>query len=351
MSSDVKNITEKTENASIVKIYDTNWCDMPAEIKSVCIGKMKFKERLSLRCTAKAERSLVDSQKIEFDDGCFRGKDKELTFILYSHDGRNFWKCSKDMNDAFELLNYIKKVGVFQTLFFSFRDSFTDYERFNTDDGLFTAKKVEFEQCDFDIVVAVLRKMKIGVESIKIYHDDIISDRLAGILEISHVQNASYWHIHDYKKTDSLHMVAQMWIDKNAKVESTFQVSHYGDGSFEEFLEHFDDCILSKAEHRVRIRTNNPDCHILLERGFDEVVEIDDFPQFFRLKVISAEMLESEYDNDCREWICRMDPKIYYAEDSFDGVYEYEDYNAYDYDDAYHFYDDDDYDWEPYYDY
>ncbi|CAO4373244.1 unnamed protein product [Caenorhabditis nigoni] len=328
MSSDLKNLTEKTENASIDPIYDTNWCDMPSEIKSVCIGKMKFKERLSLRCTAKAERSLVDSQKVEFDEGRFWGINKELLVNLYSEDKRNFWKRAVDKNNAFELLNYIKKVGVFKNLYFSVGNSVADYKRFTTDDGLFTAKKIEFEQCNFDNVVAVLRKMEKGVESIKMNHSDIISDQLARILAIPHVQNASYWHMHYYDEADSLHKVAQMWIDKNSNIGSTFQVSAYNDGSFGEFLEHFDDRILSKNEHRVRIRTNNPKCHILLERGLDDIIEIDDFPQYFRLKVISAEMKESEYDDDCREWICKMDPEVYNADNSFeqvDDVYEYDD--------------------------
>ncbi|CAO4373245.1 unnamed protein product [Caenorhabditis nigoni] len=349
MSSDLKNVTEKTENVSNDPIYDTNWCDMPSEVKLECIGKMKFKERLSLRCTAKAERSLVDSQKMEFDEGRFWGNNKELTFSLYNDDKRTFWKCSKDMNNAFKLLNYIKKVGVFENLYFCFGNSFTDYERINTDDGLFTAKEIEFSQCNFDNVVAVLRKLDNGVESIKINHDSIVSDRLAEILAISHVQNATYWHIHRNFETDCLHQVAQMWIDKNAKVGSTFQVSNYAGGCSGKFLEHFDDRILSKYEKRVRIRTNNPVRHILLERGLDDIVGIDDLPEYFRLKVISAKMLESEYDDDCREWICKMNPEIYGLDNSFeqfDDVHEYDDY-----DDAYHFYDGDNNDLEPYDDY
>ncbi|PIC35245.1 hypothetical protein B9Z55_014665 [Caenorhabditis nigoni] len=339
MSSDVKNITEKTAKSSIDPIYDTNWCDMPAEIKSVCIGKMKFKERLSLRCTAKAERSLVHIQKIEFDDGRFWGYNKKLLVKLYSDDKRDFLK-EVDKNYAFELLNYIKNVGVFKNLFFYVGNSFADYKQFTSDCGLFTAKKIEFELCNFEEVVAVLRKMENGVESIKMNYCRIVSDELAGILKISHVQNASYWHIKDYNKTDSLHMVAQMWTDENSKVGSNLQVSSLGDGSFGEFLEHFDDHIVSKSEKRVRIRTNNPDCHILLERGLDEIVQIDDSPQFFRLQVISAEMLESEYDDDCREWICKMNPYIYDSDDSSEQSDDVSDFE--DNDDILHVYDSDD---------
>ncbi|CAO4359837.1 unnamed protein product [Caenorhabditis nigoni] len=317
MSSDLKNLTEKTAKLSIDPIYETNWCDMPAEIKLECIGKMKFNERLSLRCTAKAERSLVDSQKVEIDEGRFGEDDEEqLTFVLLINDKRYFAKDSKYMNDTFKLLNYIKKVGDFKTLYFSlgFAVLFAVYERFHTDDGLFTAKEIEFSNGIFNTVVAVLRKIKNGVESIKIRYGGLDSDQLAGILAIPHVQNPS--------------QVAQMWIDKNAKLGSTFQVSNYDDGSFAEFLEHLDDRILSKNEQRVRIRTNNADCHILLERGFSEM-RIFDFPQYFRLKVISAEMKESEYDNDCKEWICIMDPEVSSDSDNSseqsDDVHEYDD--------------------------
>ncbi|PIC33145.1 hypothetical protein B9Z55_013233 [Caenorhabditis nigoni] len=282
MPSDLENLIEKTD-----PFYDTNWCDMPAEIKLECIGKMKFRERLSLRCTAKAERSLVDSQKIEFDEGRFWGDDKMMSFEILS--------CA-----------------------------FTDYKKLIiSDDGLFTAKKIEFLQCDIGIVDAVLRKMKTGVETIKINYGRNISHELAEILAIPHVQNVPYWHIHNYEETDSLH---KMWIDKSSKIGSTFQVYVQHNDSFRDFLEHFDDRILSKNENRVRIRTNNPDRHILLERGLDPFVLLDYEPIYFRLKMISAEMKESEYDDDCQKWIRKFDreiyrPKNYYAQIGFYGYY------------------------------
>ncbi|PIC32479.1 hypothetical protein B9Z55_012794 [Caenorhabditis nigoni] len=73
MASDIENLTEKTKNLSIDSVYDTNWCHMPDDIKLECIGKMELSERSSLRCTAKAERSLVDSQKIKFTEGLLWG--------------------------------------------------------------------------------------------------------------------------------------------------------------------------------------------------------------------------------------------------------------------------------------
>ncbi|ULT93852.1 hypothetical protein L3Y34_003392 [Caenorhabditis briggsae] len=45
MAADIKNITEKFKKLSIDPVYDTNWCDMPVEIKLECIGKMEFAER------------------------------------------------------------------------------------------------------------------------------------------------------------------------------------------------------------------------------------------------------------------------------------------------------------------
>ncbi|CAO4372840.1 unnamed protein product [Caenorhabditis nigoni] len=62
----------------------------------------------------------------------------------------------------------------------------------------------------------------------------------------------------------------------------------------------------SKDYKRARIRTSNPDRHILLERGLDDVVEIDDDLQFFRLMVIFAEMKESEYDDNDHKWMRKM---------------------------------------------
>ncbi|CAO4372849.1 unnamed protein product [Caenorhabditis nigoni] len=130
----------------------------------------------------------------------------------------------------------------------------------------------------------------------------------ADICAISQIQNVPYWQIDYYERTDSLHKVAQMWIDKNTEIGSTFQATVYNNGSFEEFLEHFTDRIVSQSDTKVRIRTNNPDRHILLEQGFIEFARVR---QFFRLMVISAEMNESEYDDNCEEWILKMDPVLH----------------------------------------
>ncbi|CAO4372855.1 unnamed protein product [Caenorhabditis nigoni] len=308
MASDLKHLADNAKKLSIGPAYDTNWCDMPDDIKLECIGKMEFKERLSLRCTAKAERSLVDSQKIEFSEGRLWGSNRYLGFNLnYKHD---VTKHLKNKTEALKFMKYIKKVGVFENLSICFDDPLTDNKQFMTGDGLFTAKTIEFEQRDSGNVVTVLRKMQNGVESIKM-NADRNKNKLNEILAISHVQNVPYWHINNYDQNDSLHKVAQMWIDKSSKIGSTFQVSVYNDASLDEFLKCFTDRIISKSEKRVRIRSNNPDRHILLERGLDEVMEIFDIPQFFRMMVISAEMNESEYDDNCRKWIGKMDPYVY----------------------------------------
>ncbi|CAO4372852.1 unnamed protein product [Caenorhabditis nigoni] len=324
------------EKLSIEPIYDTNWCDMPAEIKLECVGKMEFNERLSLRCTAKTERALVDSQKIEFSKGEFVGDDQELIFLLYRENGHFFSRDPKDLNKALEFLKYIMKVGVFENLEIGMGNLLTDNEQFMTDDKFFTAKNIKFEYCDFDNMIAILRKVKNGVESIKIDRGIEISRRLSEILAIPLVQNAKYWHIQDYEKTDSIYKVAQMWIDKDSKIGSTFQVSVFGDESFKKFLKRFTDRIVSKNEKRVRIRTNNSDRHILLERGLDDTVGIDYLVKFYRLIVISSEMKESVYNDNCKEWICKIDPDVYEENDSelsfelsddLSGTYSYDDDN------------------------
>ncbi|PIC32482.1 hypothetical protein B9Z55_012796 [Caenorhabditis nigoni] len=180
-------------------------------------------------------------------------------------------------------------------------------------------------------MIDVLRKVKNGVETIAMQFDIMISDKLAEILANSHVQNVPYWHIHKCNEVDILYRVAEMWVDTNSKSGSTFQLSAYENGSFEKFLEHFDDRIVSKSEKRVRIRTNNPDRHILLERGLDDIITINYYLQLFRLMMISAEMKESEYNDNCKEWISKMDTDIYEefdSECSYDGV----DYDSDEYD-------------------
>ncbi|PIC32424.1 hypothetical protein B9Z55_012755 [Caenorhabditis nigoni] len=74
----------------------------------------------------------------------------------------------------------------------------------------------------------------------------------------------------------------------------------------------------SGSVRRIRIRTNNPDRHILLERGLDEVFQLHGRRKFYRLMVVSAEMKESEYDNNCKEWIERMMPGIYEGYENYE---------------------------------
>ncbi|PIC32675.1 hypothetical protein B9Z55_012913 [Caenorhabditis nigoni] len=326
MASDLENITGKAAKLSIEPIYDTNWSDMPDDIKLECIEQMELKEIMSLRCTAKAERSLVDSQKIKFTDGILCTNDECLVFILYHNKKSIVTKHSKDVTDGYESMKHIMKIGVFEKLIIAFTNPLANNVQFMTDEGLFTARNIEFNAWHSDKVIPVLRKMKNGVESIKI--NSTLSEELDQILALSHVQNVPYWHIQHYEQTDSLYMVAQMWIDTNSKIGSVFQVSVFGDGSFEEFLKHFDDRILSKSEKRVRIRTNNSDRHILMEFG-----TIQDFIyQYFRLMVISAEMEESEYDDNCKEWIFKMDQDVRYVNEllNIEGYDEYDDSDEFD---------------------
>ncbi|PIC32677.1 hypothetical protein B9Z55_012914 [Caenorhabditis nigoni] len=324
---EIENLIKTIEQLSIDPVYDTNWNDMPDDIKWECIRKMELKERLSLRCTAKAERSLVDSQKINFTDGHFRENDYDLGFDLYRDNKYYFSICSRLTSEFFKSIKYIKRIGVFENLTISVKNPLANNEQFMTDDELFTAKNIEFYMRGSDVVVPVLRKMKNGVESIKI--DNGLLDELGQILAIPIVQNVPYWHIQKYDQANSLHMVAQMWIDKNARIGSIFQVSVSKDGSSAEFLKQFDDRIVSKSEKRVRIRTNDPDRHILMERGVDDVFTINYINQFFRLIVISSEMKESEYDDNCKEWICKIDPGMQNMYDVYD-ILGYEEHNNYD---------------------
>ncbi|PIC32425.1 hypothetical protein B9Z55_012756 [Caenorhabditis nigoni] len=315
MSFDIDKLAEKTENLSIEPIYETNWCDMPDDIKLECIGKMELKERSSLRCTAKAERSLVDSQKMAVLSGCFYSlRDLWINNNHYtsltSENGDAFSKEFEDLHKTIKLIKYILKIGVFENFTISSIDPIVE-QGFANYTGEISAKNIELKHCQNETVVAVLQKMKNGVESIKIDCKEEIDYKIDEILEISQVQNVPYWHILNYDKTDSLHKIAQMWIDTNSKTGSIFQVSVKIGGSFEEFSEHFADRIVSESEKRVRISTNNPDCHILLERGLDEVITSTFYPQFFRLMVISAKTKGSEYYDNCKEWIFKMDSEPY----------------------------------------
>ncbi|PIC32663.1 hypothetical protein B9Z55_012904 [Caenorhabditis nigoni] len=310
MASTLENLSIMTENLSMDPIYETNWCDMPEEIKLECIKKMGIKERLSMRCTAKAEKSFVDSQKFKFLWGQFHMSHFQLNL---SWREPYIVKPFRNSIEAVEMTNYILKIGVFESASFYHRD----LEAMNFTEPI-SAKFINFESCENKTVVDALRKLKDDVKSIEINAEGGINDYdFNEILAISHVQNVPYWHIADCYQADSLQKVAQIWIDVNSKIGTTFQVSRTWQGprpsEFQRiFLEHFTDYIVSNTGKGVRIRTNNPDRHILLERGLDYNEDGDDeaeesYDQFYRLIVISAEMKESEYDNKCNKWICKID--------------------------------------------
>ncbi|PIC32659.1 hypothetical protein B9Z55_012902 [Caenorhabditis nigoni] len=293
-----------TENLSNDPIYNTNWCDVPKEIKLKCIKTMEFKERLSLRCTAKTERSLVDSQKIKIFCGRFYMSHFQLNFLPIESMFRSF----KNSDEAVEFTNYILKIGVFRFIDFHYHD----LEAMNFTEQI-SAECISFHSSENKTVVDVLQKLKAGVKSIMINAKEGINDyAFDEILAISH-----------------------MWINEDSEIGTIFQLSRTYQGprpsEFQRiFLEHFTDHIVSNTGKRIRIRTNNPDHHILLERGLDYNFDDDDerevcCDQFFRLIVISAEMKESEYDDKCMKWICVIDSENYsdYDDDPDAYVNEY----------------------------
>ncbi|PIC43314.1 hypothetical protein B9Z55_004100 [Caenorhabditis nigoni] len=307
MSSDIEKSMRKTEKLSVDSTYDTNWCDMPPEVKSRCIGKMEFKERLSLRCTAKAERSLVDLAKIEFQKGSISGQldDGDFELTLYFENGSEI--SFKSMNERLELMKYIWKVGVFEQLNISMTPLFPGEEAPAFKEKFFacteeiSAKNIHFGFCDIGIILHILRNTKDGVESIEMDGSGN-PHPFDEILAIPQVQQTKYWHIINHDNRDGLHKVAQVWIDNNSNIGSICQLSLwtnvYIKHLFDEFLEHCAERIVSMSEERVRIRTDSPDRHILLECVF---------PRFLRLLVISADMKDSEYDYDYETWIRRID--------------------------------------------
>ncbi|CAO4366686.1 unnamed protein product [Caenorhabditis nigoni] len=298
---------------------------MPAEIKLECIERMEFRERLSLRCTAKAEKSLVDSQKMHFTEGLFLKNSITVASKNETSLTRNF----KDEKIWLNSIQFFLKIGVFDKI------SFLVGDKLNTtvDDFLsncteqVSAKNIDFGEFDMKTAMAFLQKVGDGVESICFDAFNQMWFSLDGIFLQSHVQNASYGQIKNLMFLGCVQKVAQMWIDKNSKIGSTFQVSVVIGGSFDSFVIDFADCIVSQTEDRIRIRSNNPEKHILLERG--EVIEHMPFLEFYRLMVISAEMKESEYDDDCETWMRRMHPEQFFDSDSDDSRYDdYYDYSG-----------------------
>ncbi|PIC32420.1 hypothetical protein B9Z55_012752 [Caenorhabditis nigoni] len=160
MASTIENLAKMTENLSIEPVYNTNWCDMPEELKRECIGKMGFDERLALRFTAKTERSLVNSENFMFHDGGFymHGNHDYIpaSWCIYlTLDKENQTKKNyKNTNDGervksdFEFIKFIWGVGVFETFSISCDLSFMEELNYT---GKITAKNVVIaEWCRID---------------------------------------------------------------------------------------------------------------------------------------------------------------------------------------------------------
>ncbi|PIC48973.1 hypothetical protein B9Z55_007749 [Caenorhabditis nigoni] len=266
MASNIKNLVEKTEKtaeSSNDPIYETNWCDMPADIKLECIGKMELKERLSLRCTAKTEKSLVDSKKMHFIE-CTFGKN----YIGFSSKNEYFFAEKFEDQEAWlNLMQYILKFGVFD--------------------------KINFRR---------------GVE-------ELVNICFLG--NFSQLIPAKNIEIGPFNMTT-------MWIDNDSKIGTTFQITSDKNYSFELIPTHFADRIVSQTEKRIRIRTNNPAKHILveLEHQSEEVVVVILVCRFYRLMVISADMKESEYDDNNEERMRKMVPEWFDWGYDSDGEYE-----------------------------
>ncbi|PIC32440.1 hypothetical protein B9Z55_012767 [Caenorhabditis nigoni] len=329
-------MSSNTGKSSKEPIFKTNWCDIPAEIKLKCIRKLEFKERWSLRDTAKAERSLVDSQKIKFSSGYLMSNNYScLSVTLVSENGNiAFSEYLKNEKNVFKLLKFIWKVGIFENLKIS--RGYIIFDDVHDSDDLFTenaellsytekstAKNIDLEALNKENVIFILQKLENGVETIKLGRK--LNGPLDDIISNSHIQNARYWHIQKLRdRTDLIFKIAQMWIDKNAEIGSTFQVCFDYYKTRSEFAKHFSDRIVSVTHERVRIRTNSPDRHILLEHGIIDHCHIS---QNFRLMVISAEMKESEYEKNCEKWIYYLNSVPYKEGDSdAESDYYYDDY-------------------------
>ncbi|CAO4366385.1 unnamed protein product [Caenorhabditis nigoni] len=236
MAQNIENMAEKTSKLSIDPIYDKNWCDMPADIKLECIEKMELKERLSLRCTAKTEKSLVDSQKMNFVEGEFVA-DYDYEISLKSKNWILFINSFLDKTDACDFMKYIFKIGIFENLKF---DSSYFLAKQCANAGLqISAKNIDFVRTNFEDMIFILEKTNIGVECIKIEADgDEVVEKgfpLEKVLEGPNIQNARFWQIKESNQPWLLTELAKIWINKNSKIGSTFQTSFTADGAIQIF--------------------------------------------------------------------------------------------------------------------
>ncbi|CAL2039587.1 hypothetical protein CAEBREN_09048 [Caenorhabditis brenneri] len=99
-------LRKKLEQMKLDKIPKfEKWDELPKELKLECVNKLDFKTRWFLRGTSRKERSLIDSQRFDFEKICLsNGSMITATYLDSDKKGHEFKTCSYEYQQLDHLL-------------------------------------------------------------------------------------------------------------------------------------------------------------------------------------------------------------------------------------------------------
>ncbi|PIC54058.1 hypothetical protein B9Z55_003474 [Caenorhabditis nigoni] len=326
ISINIDKLCEEFQRLSI----GPNWCDMPAEIKFECIKRLKLKERLLLRSTARAERRLVDdAPKLEIPHfSCSIGQaQSQISYVSGNSEIEEKFHFPYSQNQPIPLLKRLLKSAKFQNFHIS-SDSQIWVTRGFPKNFQLEIEKIRIEECCLaDLIYWMSNLSPESIREIRLdggFNDDGALE-IEDILHVSNVTNCKFLQISNYYDTDSIKAIAQTWIKNDAKIGSIFQVQARDYGTISAFVRQFAERIVLRSQKTMIMRTDNPEKRILVEMGHEETIRPTSFfareemkyTEFIRITVIGSEMpiIAEKWENTV-EWMSDLDPNFEFpAED------------------------------------
>lgn len=283
------------------KPKEFNWNDLSEQLKAHVINKMDFKTRLRFRKTARAERTLVDSQLIHFNyiqltgnsqkinDYCtefsFRTSENSQEFIF------KFRKISEFIRKILPLLVYILENGVVDMFLTHFALEFIDIltEKITKLHGF---PKLRIKTLDYLVsrkaMFWFLRKCdEKYLEYIETGPQDFQQFRIDRFLTFPIVYNVRKLEIHNAHRPTILIEILEKWLEIDAKIGTT--VILHAPGNLDEFIEKF--------ENRIEFQSPKGDMWLSMNYPEKQIyVKVDNLDDFNSLDSCRCEVVPPCWD-------------------------------------------------------
>lgn len=151
-------------------------------------------------------------------------------------------------------------------------------------------------------IVFFLNRMDNNLESLKIGTTKFRPAQPEDLFVCPMISNIPFIKIGSIENNDTVEKLAQIWIEKDAKIGNKFQVLVLQSGSFESFSQHFEDRLVTMSYQFIRIKTENPSKHVLLQIGYANFERLDgpDCEEFLQMTIIPSELTKIDASE---EWI------------------------------------------------